>query len=236
MHEGHRKRMYERIASGDSLQEHEILEVLLYFVIPRQNTNGIAHELIDACGNLREVFRTEPEKLKTLEGVGDRTANFLKTIGLILERILSCRMSDLPSAYNADSFMKYVIKRFEFAEQEYAELYAIKRGGAMSFCRRFSSEESDRVRIPAEEIAKFVATFRPKEVILVHNHVCANFNPSDEDNYFTKYISVLLSFYGVRLIDHVIVSKAGCYSYFAHGEMNEIQGKFNVKNVMEALK
>ena len=70
MHEGHRKRMYEKLKNGDGLYDHEILEILLFNAIPRKNTNPVAHELIKTFGSLSGVFAAEPERLMTVDGVG----------------------------------------------------------------------------------------------------------------------------------------------------------------------
>ena len=71
MHEGHRKRMLERLAQGgENLQEHELLEILLFNAIPRKNTNEIAHNLLNAFGNIDGVFGAEFSQLSEIEGVG----------------------------------------------------------------------------------------------------------------------------------------------------------------------
>lgn len=236
IHEGHRKRMFERIESGDSLQEHEILEVLLYPVIPRRNTNDIAHNLIDTFGNLNQVLHADLVELKSVDGIGDTAASFLKMTGLCLDRSLTCRQQDPPSAYNFTEFSEYIRARFTNAVQEYVELYSVKRDGATAvLCKRFSSDESENVRISPKQIAEFIADFKPQDVILVHNHLCYNSNPSEQDDFFTRYMSMILSLYNSRLIDHYIVSPAGVYSYFTNNRIEEIRTKFNARNLMELL-
>lgn len=227
--------MYQRIASGDSLQEHEILEVLLFPVIPRRNTNDIAHRLIEAFGNLNQVFHAETDKLKTVEGVGETTANFLWATGQCIDRFIASPNEALPSAYNFKTFSEFLRARYEFAEQEYMEIYALKKDGGFNFCWKHSSDEADKVRIKPDEIAGFVAKFKPKEIILVHNHLCKNSNPSPADDDFTKYFLAMISFYEIKLLDHVIVSPAGVYSYRIENRLQPLQSKYSAKKIIDNL-
>lgn len=79
VHAGHRHRMRQRfIATGlDSFQDHEALEFLLYYAIPRRDVNETAHLLLDRFGTLAGVLDATPEQLQTIPGVGPGTANFL---------------------------------------------------------------------------------------------------------------------------------------------------------------
>ena len=77
MHEGHRKRMLQRLEHGEGLQDHELLEVLLFNAIPRKNTNPLAHELLTAFSSLGELFGASYEELLDVDGVGPETAAYL---------------------------------------------------------------------------------------------------------------------------------------------------------------
>ena len=82
MHEGHRKRLRDKFLSCgvDNFQDHEVLELLLFYAIPRKNTNVIAHRLLEKFGSLDAVFDSPLSLLKSVEGVGESTAIFIKTI------------------------------------------------------------------------------------------------------------------------------------------------------------
>ena len=89
MHEGHRERLREKlISSPNTLNPREVLEILLFYAIPRKNTNEIAHQLLDMFdGSLRNVLQADMELLKSVKGVGENTAYFLKTMSKILDLI-----------------------------------------------------------------------------------------------------------------------------------------------------
>ena len=90
LHEGHRKRMKERfIKSGlDDFAPHNILELLLFYSIPRGDTNPVAHRLIDTFGSLSGVFDATPEELAKVDGVGENSAILISMIPQIARKYL----------------------------------------------------------------------------------------------------------------------------------------------------
>ena len=86
MHEGHRKRMYEKLKNDDGLYEHELLEILLFNAFQRKNTNPIAHALLDSFGSISGVLNASVEELCAVEGVGESVALYLKCIGECTKR------------------------------------------------------------------------------------------------------------------------------------------------------
>ena len=80
MHEGHRQRMYEKLENGDDLFDHEVLEILLYAVCPRINTNPLAHKLMDRFVTLYNVLNASVKELKGVDGVGDAVAKYLRSV------------------------------------------------------------------------------------------------------------------------------------------------------------
>ena len=83
-HDGHRHRIIEKLDSGN-LCEHEILEILLFNAIPRRNTNELAHRLLAAFGSVRGIFSATVAQLKTVDGVGENVAAYLRCVGKFYE-------------------------------------------------------------------------------------------------------------------------------------------------------
>ena len=90
MHSGHRQRMRERIEKNglDSLADHEVLEVLLYYVQPRVNTNQQAHRLMKKFGSLSAVLNADVTALMEVEGIGEKSALFLSSLSEISRRYM----------------------------------------------------------------------------------------------------------------------------------------------------
>ncbi len=79
IHEGHRRRVKEKIAAGgmDTFLDHEILEALLFYAIPYRDTNPTAHALINACGSLSKLLYAPSYEIASVHGCGSRTADFI---------------------------------------------------------------------------------------------------------------------------------------------------------------
>ena len=82
IHDGHRQRLKERFRKEglDGFTDIQALELLLFYALPRQDTNPIAHELLERFGNFADVLDTPVEKLTTVDGIGEHAALFLKAV------------------------------------------------------------------------------------------------------------------------------------------------------------
>lgn len=232
MHEGHRQRMLERLESAEgSLQEHELLEILLFNAIPRKNTNELAHRLLSAFGSLRAVLGAEMAELKAVPGVGESTAAYLRIIGIFYARA-QLKEPELPSAFSFAAFRPFLIERFEGAREEYVELYSLDGKDCVKNVRRFSSEKSFQASVDPKEISRFLVEARPAAMVAVHNHITGPATPSREDDDFTAQLEILCSMHNVSLRDHIICSPEGVYSYFLSGKLNELSARYSIGNVL----
>ena len=119
LHNGHRERLRNKaVEHGFScLEDHEKLELLLGYSIPRRNTNEIAHELINYAGSLGGVFDMETSELKRVAGVGFYTAFMIKLIG----NIMNCPKSPPKNRFDMSKMSyakKYISMIFAGAEKE----------------------------------------------------------------------------------------------------------------------
>lgn len=232
MHEGHRQRMLERLESAEgSLQEHELLEILLFNAIPRKNTNELAHRLLSAFGSLRAVLGAEIAELKAVPGVGESTAAYLRIIGIFYARA-QLKEPELPSAFSFAAFRPFLIERFEGAREEYVELYSLDGKDCVKNVRRFSSEKSFQASVDPKEISRFLVEAKPAAMVAVHNHITGPATPSREDDDFTAQLEILCSMHNVSLRDHIICSPEGVYSYFLSGKLNELSARYSIGNVL----
>lgn len=232
MHEGHRQRMLERLQNhAESLQDYELLEILLFNAIPRKNTNEIAHNLLTAFGTIGGVFRADTEALLGVEGVGESTAAYLRCIGLFYDRV-KFGESRQPTLYTSGSFGAYLAERYRGLTEEVMELYCLDANGRIKYTKRFTSGEADRVRIPPEEVSRAILSAHPYGIVLAHNHTGDVCTPSHEDDRFTAQIQMLCSMNNIRLYDHIIANGKEYYSYFLTGRMEEIRNNFNVESII----
>ena len=209
MHEGHRKRIMAKAATNAAgLEDHELLEIVLFQTIPRKNTNPIAHELIYAFGSLSAVFEASYEQLLTVDGVGEATASYLRTVGEVMKRA-SRKQEDSPEL---------------FTSMEYSEIFCLDERHRVCFRRRYASESGGHVSVPAEVFARTVIAQNANGLVIVHNHPMAPPVPSREDDEFTARVAALCSISGVLFCDHIILGEnAEIYSYYLDGKLDTIR-------------
>ena len=89
VHEGHRSRKKEQFrAHGlDAFADHEVLELLLYYAVPRQDTNPIAHRLMEKFGSLDAVFAADRAALEEVEGIGENASTLISLMFPLMRRI-----------------------------------------------------------------------------------------------------------------------------------------------------
>ena len=129
MHEGHRERLISKLIGGNTLlSDHEILEILLFYTIPRKNVNDLAHRLINSFGSLQGCFSADYHSLLSIEGVGHKTATFIVTLGEIQARVEK-NNNELPTIFSFDSCKQMLINSFRGAtEEKFAALFLDKQG------------------------------------------------------------------------------------------------------------
>lgn len=233
LHEGHRQRMFERLMKHpDSLNDHEILEILLYFSIPRVNTNELAHALLEAFGDLPRIFEGTFEQFMSVKGVGKHTATHLLCLKEIHTR-LTCREAPERKAINMRSFVEIVSKKLSNLRTEVLELYCLDRKHQISFVQQFTDNKADEVGVNVWEINELIVAQKPHAVIIVHNHPTGAVEPSEQDDQFTAQIQLLCSFSNVLFYDHIIVGQGNPYSYHLSGRLEIIKGNFDIAKLLQ---
>ncbi len=233
MHEGHRQRMFKRVLSNrEGLCDHELLEILLYGIIARKNTNLIAHNLIAAFGSLNGVFNATYEQLIGVEEIGEGAASYLLSIGEIINRVKTKR-EQIPSVCNLQSLTEFVGARLSRCTTECIELYCIDTRERIKFVKRFEGGDSTRLRVAPEEVSRAIITQNPTGIILAHNHPGCTSKPSAADDRFTAQIYILCSMNNIRLHDHVILGSDGIYSYFKEGKLDVIKDQYSVNKILK---
>lgn len=232
LHEGHRQRMKLRLKDCKSMYDHEILEVLLYGVCPRVNTNPLSHRLLDRFCSLAEVFRADIDELKTVEGVGENIAVYLKAVGECAERAGKIEGS---AVLNTPADCKQFISlRLGGRDEELLELYFIDRNARLKRIYRYTDSDRRRVSVNGSDIVKNIALARPYAIIAAHNHPNGNTEPSEDDDTFTNLIELICVMNEVRFIDHYIYDgRGGFFSYRDSDLLKKAKEKFSMNNIVK---
>ena len=236
VHDGHRKRLIEKLSSG-ALLEHELLEALLFNAIPRRNTNDIAHRLLAAFGSIENIFNASMDALKSVSGVGESVASYLFCVGAFYKKMNENERARLePKKWIREDFQTFVKQAYAGLEREVLDVYLLNSACEIIFKKRFSDEKSASVRIRPVEFSKLFSDERVNGMVMVHNHPFGDSNPSKQDDASTFQCRQICNFHNVMLCDHVIYSPSGVYSYYYSGRLKRIEAEcLKQKENIEAL-
>ena len=235
-HDGHRQRIIEKLDKG-GLQEHELLEILLFNAIPRRNTNDIAHRLLAAFGGIEGVFSASVEQLKTVDGVGDNVAAYLRCIGIFYRTYRPKGERTYPLQFESATFTAYVREKYASEQTEVLDFYLLNGKREIFYVKRFTTNNLHSVRVSPEELTQLIVEHKSHNLqgmVIVHNHLCKSCFPSPADDDMTNQCQVICSIHSVLLFDHFIYSPVGIYSYYGSGKMKEINRIYSIKALLES--
>ena len=206
VHENHRERMRDKyITQGaDGLDPHELLEIMLYYSIPRSDTNPLAHKLIDTFGSFSGVLDAAPEDLATVEGVGKKTAVLLKLFLDVQRAYKEDQLKNIKRFSRIDEFGEYLLPRFIGRRNEIVVLMCLNSKNEI-LCTNILFEGS--VNSALFDVKKLVSTairVNAASVVIAHNHPGGIALPSSKDIETTVQVLQLLNSLGIILRDHII--------------------------------
>jgi len=215
VHEGHRERIKEiyRKNGFDAFSDINILEMLLFYSIPRKNTNEVAHELINTFGSISAVFDAPYEMLLKVKGITPNSATLI-TMVRNLFTVYEDRKTENQKIYydNVDKVKEYCVSKFAGLTQEH--FYALLFDSNLSLinCALVSKGTANVSSVDTRRIFELVISSNATGVIITHNHPSGFAAPSGEDINSTIHIKNALSNINVRLCDHIIVSGRDAFS------------------------
>lgn len=232
MHEGHRRRMYEKLKNNDGLNDHELIEILLFNALPRVNTNPIAHKLLETFGSLSGVLNAQPEQLVTVEGIGASTAMYIKCIAECMRRT-NLSYAGIAVMKNHTDLKEFAVQRMRGNVVEVVELYCLDRMGRVRRIHEFTNNDYNFVNVEADKLSEALITDKPHSVMVAHNHLGGSSKPSKEDDEFTAKISFICSLNNVILLDHMIyATDKDVFSYYLSGKLDRIKKDLSFNTIL----
>lgn len=208
MHDGHRNRMRNRfVEQGPSgMESHELLEMLLFYSVPRKDTNELAHRLINEFGGLAGVLEAPVEKLTAVEGITFNTAVLIKMILPLYTRYNSER-SNTKKLSRPDDCGNYLVDYYTGMDKERVIALCLDAScrilGVEPICEGDANMVVLSYRKLVAAIMKYPST---SGIIISHNHPGGVALPSKDDVDATESIAAAVYPIGVKLIDHIIVA------------------------------
>ena len=215
LHLGHRNRLRETAQKTglSNLPEHQVLELLLSYVIPRKDTNPIAHRLIKEFGSFSNVLDAKVEDLIKVEGVGDKTAHFivsLKEFFFIYNASKSNKKETILNTLDAVNFIKGFLMG-KTVEEFY--VICIDNSNKVKLAKQICSGVVNKTNVDVRKVMEVVFKSGVSNVIICHNHPTGTAKPSAADDKLTKAILTTLILNGITLLDHIIISDTEYFSY-----------------------
>jgi len=207
MHDGHRERMKKRFREHglDSFSDIEALETLLFYALPRKNTNELAHILLERFGSFRGVLEADYSELCEVDGIGENAATLLSLVTEMNIRYLKSGRPQGKSLFDTESAGEYILPLFAYQKRETAYMLFLDNAGKLISCCELGKGIVNRVEVSARAIIENAIKTNASRVILTHNHLSGTALPSRDDYISTDGIRAALKMVDVELIDHIIV-------------------------------
>ena len=215
IHDGHRERLRERYKENGLKGFNDInaLELLLFYALPRKDTNPLAHELLNWFGSLQAVFSASVEELKDVPGISDSSAILIKLVPDICKLARITETSKGKGITDSSLASGFLIPRFMFEESEKVIMLSLDSAKKVKACTDISSGVVNSVDLNIRLVVETALKNKASSVILAHNHPDGDTSPSREDRETTTRIRDSLKLVDIPLVDHIIVSGNDYFSF-----------------------
>ena len=202
----------------DGFEDHLVLELLLFYAIPRIDVNELAHTLLDRFRSLHGVLDAPPEELKKVPGVGQNAALLLKLIPQLGRRYLLSQYAkkDVVLQDSAQAG-RYLIPFFQSERDEIVYVLCLNSKNKVLSCEPMFKGDLNAAQVSIRKIVELVLKENAASVILAHNHPGGSPEPSKEDILLTADITKALQAVDITLRDHIIVSGTDFVSLYQSG-------------------
>ncbi|MEG2429175.1 MAG: JAB domain-containing protein [Oscillospiraceae bacterium] len=209
IHNGHRNRIKSRFLNEglDNFEQHNILELLLFYAIPRSDTNVIAHDLIRRFKKLSEVFDAPFQELIQINGISENVAILIKLIPQICRHYINDRFVIPEFMNSADKLGEYFINKFIGINNEIVFLMCLDSSLSILSCQELTKGTVSMANIDMRVIFENVIKNNAVCVVLAHNHPRGIAAPSSSDIASTTKIIDALKIINVSFVDHIIVAE-----------------------------
>ena len=206
----HRKRLRARFMAGgaDALPDYELLELVLFRAIPRQDVKPLARALLDRFGDFNGVLSATPSRLREISGVGEAVVQELKLIEAAAQRLARTRVIRRDVISSWDALLDYCRTAMAHRDIEHFRVLFLDRRNTLIADEEQTRGTVNHVPVYPREVAKRALELNASALILVHNHPSGDPTPSDSDIAMTNHIRTAAEALDITLHDHLIIGKA----------------------------
>ncbi len=207
IHKDHRARLKNRfLCEGlDNFEDHQILELLLFYSIPRKDTNELAHRLLDKFGSLSAVLDAEPDELVKISGISENSAALIHLAPKLAKAYLVDKDTRRPDFSDPQKLGRFLVNYYVGEQEEkLVALYFTGRMHLIDICP-ISTGTVTVVEVPTRRLAELGFMKKAAYIILAHNHPDGDPIPSDADIGMTKRLVDIFTELGMPVIEHYVI-------------------------------
>ncbi len=217
LHKNHRKRVRERFKKDndlDSFEEHQVLELLLFYAIPRRDTNELAHKMINEFGSLYNLMNANPDEIEKRCKVSEQTSVLITMIPHICRKFLLSKINSENIVINSFSIAKNYLEAL-LAGKPFESFYmmCLDMNKRLKKVVKISDGNSNSSPIYMEKVVGDAILYKSSFVIIGHNHPSGNQNPSNADLEVTRQIVNALLYVNIKVLDHIIICGETNFSF-----------------------
>lgn len=215
----HRKRLRARFLDGGAaaIPDYELLELVLFRAIPRQDVKPLAHRLLARFGDFNDVVSAPAERLHRIEGVGDAVVLELKLVEAAAHRLSRARVMRRDAISSWDALLSYCRTTMAHRDTEQFRILFLDRKNTLIADEEQARGTVDHVPVYPREVAKRALELNASALILVHNHPSGDPTPSQDDIAMTARVEAALSPLDIVLHDHLVIGRGREVSFRAEG-------------------
>lgn len=215
----HRKRLRTRFMAGGAaaMPDYELLELILFRAIPRQDVKPLAHLLMSEFGDFNRVVSAPVDRLRRVKGVGDAVIVELKVVEAAAQRLARAKVLNKHAISSWDALVDYCHTTMAHRETEQFRVLFLDRKNVLIADEEQGKGTVDHVPVYPREVAKRALELNASALILVHNHPSGDPTPSQSDIDMTHQMENACGALGLTLHDHLIVGKSRELSFKSEG-------------------
>lgn len=215
LHNGHRKRMRSKFLEYglDAFDDHNVLEFLLFFAIPRVDTNPTGHMLVDRFGTLANIFDAEFDELTEISGIGRSSAAFIKLLPAAADRYMASKTAEAFIINTSGSAAEYISPKLENSEEECAYIVFMDGKGKALGCRRIEANDIFTDPSIVKKVAEMSLQSDATSIIVVHFRPYGISAPTENDTALVQRLETALEYIDIVLMDYIIMTKTGIVSF-----------------------
>jgi DNA repair protein RadC len=219
MHDGHRRRVKDRFLSEglDGFEDHQVLEMLLFYCIPRRDTNELAHRMINRFGSLAGLFEADPKDISRKCGVSENTAILVSLIPSLARRYFKIKWGDKPVLNASSKAGEYAVSLFAGRTYEAFFVICLDAQNRVNYSALVQEGTLTEAPVYTRLIVEAVLRHQANSVIIAHNHPGGKMQPSKADIEVTARIAQALDTISVKVVDHIIVAGESYFSFKENG-------------------